>query len=157
MKTTLFRFILFLVINFGALAVAGIFTGKGVPSEWYVNLSKAPWTPPGWMFGLAWTTIMICFSLYLMYLWPLDYNKKRLIGLFVLQWVLNISWSPVFFHFQKVWAGLIIIGGLTIVIGVMLVVFWPLLKTKSILLLPYFLWLLIATSLNAYILVHNTN
>jgi len=57
--------ILFLVLNFGALAVASLFTGNGVASNWYQHLNKAPWTPPGWMFGLAWTTIMICFALYI--------------------------------------------------------------------------------------------
>lgn len=40
------RIILFLVLNFAALAIGGLFTGDGVPSEWYQNLNKAPWTPP---------------------------------------------------------------------------------------------------------------
>ena len=47
------RFIAFLILNFLALAVGGLFTGKGVPSEWYVNLARAPWEPPGWVFGSA--------------------------------------------------------------------------------------------------------
>ena len=64
------RVLSFLVLNFLALGIGGIFTGKGVPSEWYVQLNKAPWTPPGWMFGFAWTSIMICFALYMAYLWP---------------------------------------------------------------------------------------
>lgn len=36
------RLIVFLAINFGALAIGGIFTGSGVPSDWYQNLNKAP-------------------------------------------------------------------------------------------------------------------
>jgi len=54
----IYRLITFLLLNFGALAVGGFFTGKGVPSYWYSDLIKAPWTPPGWVFGFAWTTIM---------------------------------------------------------------------------------------------------
>ena len=41
---------------------------NGPQTEWYLNLNKAHWTPPGWVFGAAWTTIMICFSIYLSYL-----------------------------------------------------------------------------------------
>jgi len=36
------RIIIFLLINFGALALGGLFTGKGVPSDWYQELNKAP-------------------------------------------------------------------------------------------------------------------
>ena len=38
---------------------------NGPQTDWYSNLNKAPWTPPGWVFGFAWTTIMLCFSIYL--------------------------------------------------------------------------------------------
>ncbi|MDG2281196.1 MAG: tryptophan-rich sensory protein, partial [Flavicella sp.] len=49
------RILLFLVLNFTALAVGGLFTGTGVSSDWYQNLNQAPWTPPGWVFGFMWT------------------------------------------------------------------------------------------------------
>ncbi|WP_196893285.1 TspO/MBR family protein [Aureivirga marina] len=149
------RLILFLILNFGALAIGSFFTSKGVPSDWYLNLNKAPWTPPGWVFGAAWTTIMICFSIYLAFLWPISTNKSLLLSLFVLQWILNVSWNPTFFYFHKVLFGFIIILVLTILIGYFLFNYWNILKTKSILILPYFLWLIVATSLNGYILLKN--
>ena len=52
---------LFLLLNFGALAIGSYFMNNGPQSNWYLTLNKAPWTPPGWVFGVAWTTIMICF------------------------------------------------------------------------------------------------
>ena len=116
----IYRLITFFIINFGALAIGGFFTGSGVPSDWYTGLTKAPWTPPGWVFGFAWTTIMICFSIYMAYLWPLIENKKVLIALFILQWVLNVSWNPAFFHYQNVLGGLFIISGLTLLVGIFL-------------------------------------
>lgn len=149
------RLILFLVINFGALAIGGFFTGKGVPSDWYAGLVKAPWTPPGWVFGFAWTTIMICFSVYMTYLWPVAKNKNLLLTLFVVQWILNVGWNPTFFYFHHLLAGLVIISMLTTLIGLLLVLHWPELKFRTIWILPYFIWLLIATSLNAYILLKN--
>jgi len=151
----IYRLIIFLLINFGALAVGGLFTGKGVTSSWYLDLTKAPWTPPGWVFGFAWTMIMICFSVYLTYLWPVAKNKNILIFLFILQWLLNVSWNPTFFYFQNVTTGLILIAGLTVLIGFFLFIYWSELKFKSILILPYLIWLIIATSLNGYILLKN--
>lgn len=149
------RVILFLVINFAALGIGGIFTGKGVPSEWYQSLSKAPWTPPGWVFGAAWATIMICFAIYMAFAFKKVKNEKVLIALFSIQWILNVLWNPVFFYFHQVALGLIIISILTILIAVFLFRYWSDLKSKSILILPYLVWLLIATSLNWYILSNN--
>jgi len=149
------RTIVFLLLNFGALAIGGLFTSKGVPSDWYMELNKAPWTPPGWVFGFAWTTIMLCFSVYMAYLWPVVENNKILVGLYALQWILNVAWNPVFFYLHKITAGLVIIALLTMLVAFMLWSFWPYLKVKSVLLLPYLVWLLIATSLNGYIFIKN--
>jgi len=60
--------IFFLIINFGGLVFGSWLMNNGPQTEWYQALNKAPWTPPGWVFGAAWTTIMICFSIYLGYL-----------------------------------------------------------------------------------------
>lgn len=149
------RIIIFLVINFAALGLGGLFTGIGVSSDWYSNLNKAPWTPPGWAFGLVWTIIMICLAIYMAYLWPELENKKLFIGLFSLQWVLNILWNPVFFYYQNSSLGLIIISILTILVIFILVFYYPILSFKSALILPYAIWLIIATSLNAYIYINN--
>ncbi|TSJ42039.1 TspO/MBR family protein [Fluviicola chungangensis] len=146
----IFKTILFLVVNFVALGIGGIFTEKGVVSEWYLSLNKAPWTPPGWVFGAAWTTIMICFAIYMAFALEKVKNRKALIALFSIQWVLNVAWNPVFFYFHHLSGGLILIGALTLLIAVLLFRYGPVLGFKSILLVPYFLWLLIATSLNAY-------
>jgi len=150
-----YRLIVFLLINFGALAIGGFFTGKGVPSDWYAGLVKAPWTPPGPIFGIAWTTIMICFSVYMAYLWPIIDNKNVLVALFIVQWILNVVWNPTFFYYHNVLGGLFLIIGLTLLIGFILFYYWSELKFKSILILPYFIWLIIATSLNAYIFLKN--
>jgi benzodiazapine receptor len=149
------RVTIFLIINFGALAIGSLFTGKGVPSEWYASLNKAPWTPPGWVFGFAWTTIMICFSVFLAYLWPIVQNKPLLLTLFIIQWFLNVSWNPTFFYFHNILGGMIVISALTILVGLFLILYWPELKLKTVLVLPYFIWLLIAASLNGYILIKN--
>ena len=149
------RVIIFLAINFAALGVGGFFSGKGVPSDWYQNLNKAPWTPPGWVFGMAWTLIMICFSFYMAYGYKELNNKQLLIGLFIFQLILNIGWNPSFFYFHNAALGLKIIVSLTILICFLFFKFWPQLSFKSLLLLPYIIWLFIATSLNLFIFLKN--
>ncbi len=149
------RVIIFLIINFTALGIGSFFTGKGVPSDWYQNLNKAPWTPPGWMFGVVWSFIMICFSIYMAYLWKATDNYKLVLLLFIIQWILNVTWNPTFFQYHNVFFGLIIIIALSVVVSYFLSNYWANLKLKSLLIVPYFIWLLIATSLNAYILFKN--
>jgi tryptophan-rich sensory protein len=147
--------LVFLVLNFGALGLGGFLMGGEVQGEWYQNLNKAPWTPPGWVFGAAWTTIMICFSIYMASAWQAIDNSKFLLALFVFQWILNVAWNPVFFKFHQVELGLLIISALTILVGFFLFGLMNEMKWRSVWVLPYFVWLLIATSLNAYILVKN--
>lgn len=151
----LYRLLLFLVLNFGALAIGGYFTGSGVPSDWYQNLAKAPWTPPGWVFSFAWTLIMLCFSLYLSQLWPKLKAKKHFLILFSLQWILNVAWNPIFFYFHWVLAGLVVITSLTSLIAYFILYYRPYWKNGILLLLPYLVWLVIASSLNAYVLFNN--
>lgn len=149
------RILIFLVINFSALGLGGLFTGRAVNADWYLNLNKAPWTPPGWVFGAAWTLIMILFSFYMAYLWKNVNNHNILLILFTFQWMLNVGWNPAFFYFQNAILGLVIIISLTLVITYFLINYWSTIELKSLLILPYFIWLLIATSLNAYVVLNN--
>ena len=148
------RTVFFLILNFSALAIGSLFTNSGVSSEWYQNLSKAPWTPPGWVFGVAWSSIMIFFAIYMAYLIKLK-PKKIIIILYSIQWILNIAWNPVFFYFQEITLGLICISLLTALITVLFFKYLKKQKIKTLLLAPYAIWLFIATSLNAYIFLYN--
>lgn len=145
---------LFLILNFSALGIGSWFMNNGPTSNWYMALNKAPWTPPGWFFGVAWTTIMVCFSIYLTYLVGIKNNNLFWV-LFAIQFVLNISWNFVFFNQRSIGLGLIVIISLTFLIGYYLFNFKSSLGLKSLFIAPYFLWLLVATSLNAYVYLKN--
>ena len=147
--------ILFLVINFGGLALGNWFMGEGATSTWYNTLNKAPWTPPGWVFGVSWTLIMICFSIYLTYLFSIRYSKV-VTAVFALAFLLNVSWNYVFFSQHLVSIALAIIIALTLTIFYLYVTFRDdKLNKMKYLLLPYLVWLTIATSLNAYVVIYN--
>ncbi len=146
--------VVFLFLNFSALAFGSWLMDNGPMKSWYIELNQAPWTPPGWVFGVAWTTIMICFSVYLAQLFKKSITIN-LILLYSIQLVLNISWNYIFFNLHAIGYGLACIIALTVIVFIFLISYRKLLQYKSLLIVPYFLWLLIATSLNAYIYFYN--
>lgn len=149
------RLIIFLLINFAALAIGGLSTGGAVSETWYLTLNKAPWTPPGWVFGAVWTSIMVCFSFFMAKMWEVSQHKTMLLLLFSVQWILNVGWNPLFFSMHLVLISFVVILLLT---GLIAYFFFSSLRQKkfvSLLVLPYFIWLMIASSLNAYIYLYN--
>jgi len=151
------RLTFFLVINFAALAIGSLLMGNPATNEWYIAQHKAPWTPPGWVFGAAWMIIMLCFSFFLFFITKTGNGKQHQIIyiLFAVQFVLNVIWNPVFFKQHNVALALILIVLLTLLVWWF--VWWGFKNNGKVgfLVLPYGLWLLIATSLNAYVLLKN--
>jgi tryptophan-rich sensory protein len=146
-------FIVILIFNFLGLYLGGLATNPGVQSEWYQNLNQAPWTPPGYVFGIVWTLIGITWSVLGQYLWR---NRPDLFRYYIVSWILNLIWNPFFFTFHLTGISGIIIIYLSITIFFILeqlrknrgayISFWGYL---------YFFWLMIATSLNWYIYFMN--
>jgi translocator protein len=152
LNSKLFYVFVFLVLNFGALFVGALLMGNPSTNEWYNSLDKAPWTPPGWVFGFSWTIIMLLFSIFMAEILLISKSKKLIIGLFALQWILNVSWNPTFFvHHQVLLAGCMIVLLTLVVFAFLILGFKSKKKYLAFLVLPYFIWLLIASSLNWYV------
>ncbi len=152
MKYWFLRLVIFLTLNFGALAIGALFTGKGVPSSWYQELNKAPWTPPGWVFGVVWSSIMIFLSIFMTKVTSTGFNKN-IVWIYAIQLILNVIWNPIFFHYHQMGFGLIIISTLTLVVFSMMLLSWS--NGNYLFLTPYLIWLIIATSLNYYSWAYN--
>jgi tryptophan-rich sensory protein len=143
----------FTLLNFTGLALGSLWTDSGVNSDWYTNIIKAPWTPPGFVFGLAWTTIMIFFSVFMANLYERrDSNYTQLL---FISWIFNISWNPLFFTLNWVWVSSVVIVLLTVLLGYLIHQSRKEYKWMWLLLVPYFLWLNIATSLNLFVAIMN--
>lgn len=153
MKKYINTFLGFLFLNFLGLAIGSLWTDSGVTSQWYLELNKAPWTPPGWVFGFAWTTIMICLSIWNSIAWK---NKdKDIQTLYYFSWVLNVLWNPIFFLYNNLVLSSFVILILTVLIGFLLHDTRLKGGWSYVLLIPYFLWLNIASSLNLYSWIMN--
>lgn len=153
MKKYINSFLGFLFLNFLGLAIGSLWTDSGVTSQWYSELNKAPWTPPGWVFGFAWTTIMICLSIWNSIAWK---NKdKDIQTLYYFSWVLNVLWNPIFFLYNNLVLSSFVILILTVLIGFLLHDTRLKGGWSYVLLIPYFLWSNIASSLNLYSWIMN--
>jgi tryptophan-rich sensory protein len=150
------RFIIFFIVNFLALGLGVLLMDNGPQTAWYTSLNQAPWTPANWVFGAAWSSIMFCFSFYMTKLsLEFYYLDKKLIALFTVQWILNICWNFVFFNQHLTVIGLVVITLLWGLIGYFTFKYLKKVKWYTLLILPYLIWMTIATSLNAYIVFYN--
>lgn len=152
------RALLFILINFVCLGIGNFPTMQGVIEDWYVLGNQAPWTPPGWFFGFAWSVIMIAFGFFMTSI--LDYstkpNKNKYLKLYFVSCVLNISWCYLFFGYQLILLGLInIIALLIVVLNFAHISIKDKKPLSFVLISPYFIWLIVATSLNAYFYIYN--
>mgnify|MGYP002785821591 FL=1 len=137
-----------LVLGLGLLM--GWISNSGFGNDWFDPLTKPDLMPPGWTFGAVWTTLYILMGIAVaMVLAAPDSRPRRLgIGLFVLQLLLNFSWSPVFFGGGMVDWAFVIIMAMNVLVVSTIIVFWSVRPLAGVLLLPYLLWLCLATTLN---------
>ncbi|MDB9964418.1 tryptophan-rich sensory protein [Vicingaceae bacterium] len=154
MKPPLKFFLLFLLFNFGGLALGSYLQGSIADNEWYASLNRAPWMPPGWAFGAAWFSIMLAYSYYLSQL-SVTISHRFISFLFVVSWVFNVAWSPLFFRFHATQFALVVLALLFLCILTFFFLFGRKMRVLSFLLLPYLVWLGIAFSLNWYVIFNN--
>lgn len=148
--------VLFLAIAAGVAAFGSIATAQNVEG-WYAEADKAPWTPPGAVFGPVWTVLYALMSVAAWLIWrePDSPERRRALGLYVAQLAVNALWTPVFFGLYPVtgvaalWAGLVIIVALDALVLLTAVRFRPVRRLAAVLLIPYGAWLAYATTLNA--------
>ena len=104
---------------------------------------------------------MTCFSIYLAFLFNIKQKtniisfKSDLVKIYIVHLILNISWNYLFFNKQMIEIALFDILLLSILMFYFLFKYFPFIKFKSALIIPYCMWLLIATSLNLYIVIYN--
>lgn len=126
--------------------------------SWYDNLIKPFFNPPSWIFGPAWTILYTLMGISIALIWHEDSEpqlRSRAQKIFLVQFVLNLLWTPIFFSMQNMCLALVIIVILWFSILVTIKKFGSINKTAAYLLVPYLLWVSFATILNASLLYLN--
>lgn len=137
--------VLFLILTVGGGLLIGTLT---LPDAWYAALAKPPWTPPGWVFGPAWTLLYVLIALAGYRTWRRAPSGPAM-QLWAGQMLLNFSWSPIFFRAHLIEAALVVIAGLLLVIVAFIARNWRSDRVAAWLFVPYALWVAFALSLNA--------
>ena len=146
--------VLYAVLSFGALGVGGWLTSMGF-GPWYDELQKPPFQPPGWVFSPVWTTL---FALLAYATWRVSLRgerARRALGLYGIQLVLNVGWSLLFFALHRPAWALVDILLLEAVVIAMVFAYGRLHRPSGWCLVPYAVWLALATAINVWIVVHN--
>lgn len=146
-----------LAIPLGIGITASLVTRPQI-AGWYTALHKPVFNPPNWLFGPVWSVIYILIGVAAWLVWqrrnsaPL-FSRTRL--LYILQLVLNFSWSMVFFGLHQIAGALIVIALLWLSIVLNIYYFSKFSRVASWLLMPYLLWVSYASVLNLYIYLLN--
>jgi len=147
----------FILLCEAAGNIGSIFTFPEIMT-WYVSISKPGFTPPNWAFGPVWTTLfaLMGVSLYLVWKQGLKEKKVRIaLSVFGAQLVLNILWSILFFGAKLLFAAFVEIVALWIAILLTIIAFYRVQKKAGIMLVPYLLWVTLATLLTYYVWLLN--
>ncbi len=142
------------VAVFWGVIVAGAGAFLTELSPWDHALRRPSWQPPDWLFGPAWTVILglASLSLFLALRQSQDRDGRLLIlGLFVLNGVLNVLWSPLFFKLRRPDWALAEVPLLWLSILLPIVLLWSVSWISSLLLFPYLAWVSFAAFLNLII------
>ena len=142
------------LIFLGACAAAGATGSLFPPGEWYRSLSKPVWTPPDWVFPVAWTYLYCALAFAGARVAHLE-GSAYAMAFWALQIALNALWSPVFFGLNRMKAALIIIVLLWGAVLGLLISLWPLDKVAFWAVFPYIVWVSIAGALNASVWMRN--
>lgn len=135
----------FLLATFSAGTTGVLFQ----PGVWYLTLSKPAWTPPDWLFPIAWTVLYIAMSVAA---WWISLNPSiwavPALALWSWQIVMNALWTPVFFGLKRLGAAFVVIVVLWIAVASTTLAFWRLDWIAGALMLPYLVWVTYAGALN---------
>lgn len=137
-----------LILFLGTLV--GRLSNSGYGNAWFDALEKPAIMPPGWAFGVAWAILYVLQGLALAMILNARGAPQRglAIGLFVAQFAVNLSWSPVFFGLHQPRIAVFIIA-LMLGLAIATTVRFGRIRTASAwLMLPYLLWIGFAGVLN---------
>lgn len=142
----------YFIIPFATIAVSAI--GSWITSDrlqWYrLSIVQPGWTPTGATIGFVWTVIYICAMIAAL----IAYNKCKpeeriiIVGLFVINAILNVMWSALFFGGQMIGFAAVETIALDVSVAVLIGKIWTISRIGAWLLVPYLAWGTFAAYLN---------
>ena len=140
-----------LVLLIAATLFAGGIVGFLTQQDaaFYEGLRKPSFSPPGWLFPIAWTLLYAAMATAMWFvLRTKSPDRYILLGLYAAQLAVNLLWPYLFFVQQALGLAFFWLLLLWMLAAIMLYQFFRVSKTAGWILLPYQLWLTYAAVLN---------
>ncbi len=137
--------------------LSGVLGGSAAENLWFAGLVKPSLYPAPQAFGIVWTILYVLMGVALALVLSARgaWWRGRAAIAFLLQLLLNLAWSPVFFGMHQITAALALIVAIDLAVLVTVWLFWKVRPIAAWLLLPYLAWILFATALNWQFLAAN--
>lgn len=135
----------------GAAATTG---SKFMPGPWYESLAKPSWTPPNWLFPIAWTVLYIMIAVAGWRVWQAEGFGVAL-AVWGVSLVLNALWSYLMFGSHRIDLALADVGLLLASIIAFILLARHVDGWAALLFAPYLVWVSFATALNYAVLQLN--
>ena len=151
LRGSLFRWVLVLVpVTLLLGFLLGAMAGSGPENPWLAALNKPSIYPPPATFGLVWSVLYALMGLAaaLVACAHGAWDREKALGVFGVQLLLNLAWTPLFFAFHQITAALVLLIALDVAVVATIVMFRRVRPVAAWLLLPYLAWILFATFLN---------
>ncbi|MEP7339230.1 MAG: TspO/MBR family protein [Acidobacteriota bacterium] len=139
----------FVAVCFLAAGIGSHLTTSSLDG-WYAGLQKPPWNPPNWVFAPVWSALFLSMAIAAWLVWrKLGWRGAAIpLALFVVQLVLNVTWSGLFFALHlpgAAFAELVVLWG---AILATMIYFWRVTPAAGWLMAPYLAWVTFAGVLN---------
>lgn len=139
------------IILVGIAATTGAQYATGA---WYEGLNKPSWTPPNWLFPVAWTVLYFMIAIAGWLAWRAG-GIGPAIAIWAAGLVLNALWSYVMFGRHEIGWALVTVAGLWLFTALFIFAAWPLDRRAAWLFVPYLAWVSFAAALNAAVYMLN--
>lgn len=153
MKINIRKLLISILVPIFLGSIVGFLTSSGNNYNSFIQPSFAP---PGILFPIVWTILyaLMGISFYII-LESNSYLKDDSIVIYVIQLVVNLLWSFLFFSFKWYLFSFLWILLLIFLVIVMIKRFYNISKLSAYLQIPYLLWLIFAAILNLSIYILN--
>jgi benzodiazapine receptor len=157
MKFKPLAFIISIALTLSVGALGGWATAQSIKT-WYPTLTKPSFNPPNWLFAPVWTSLYVIIGIAAYLIWVKRKQVAhfpRTVAIYLIQLILNLAWSFIFFYLHEIGFALAEIILLLIIIIINAITFYKIDRWAGFLFIPYILWVSFASFLTYNIFILN--
>jgi len=142
------NYIVIPLITFLTAFSGSLLTSSGM--KWYKTIKLSSWTPAGSVIGAVWTILFILAAICALIFWNKFLHDGRwqlIVAIFILNAILNVFWSWLFFSQHWLGAATFESAVLGLSVLALVILIWPGSALAASLLIPYAAWVGFATFL----------